>query len=72
MLIWSGNAGEAAPIPEPLGAKPGIAVLCRLPPTLGSLSCQVDDALSLVTQISSKAKGKWPSILTCVLQAWAY
>ncbi|XP_010185258.1 PREDICTED: tumor necrosis factor receptor superfamily member 27-like [Mesitornis unicolor] len=40
-----------------LGAVTGIAVLSRLPPTLGSLSCQVDDAQSLVTQISSTAKG---------------
>ncbi|XP_027761075.1 tumor necrosis factor receptor superfamily member 27 [Empidonax traillii] len=36
---------------------PGVAVLSRLPPTLGSLSHQVDDAQSLVTQISSAAKG---------------
>lgn len=55
-----------------LGAEPGIAVLRRLPPTLGSLSRQVDDAQSLVTQISSTAKGKWPSSPTFVLQARAY
>lgn len=41
-----------------LGAVTGIAGLTRLPPILGSLSCQVDDAQSLVTQISSTAKGK--------------
>lgn len=55
-----------------LGTVPGVAVLSRLPPTLGSLSRQVDDAQSLVTQISSMAKGKWPSSLTFVLQVLAY
>lgn len=50
----------------------GIAVLTRLLPTSGSLSCQVDDAQSLVTQISSTAKGKCHSSLTFVLQVLGY
>lgn len=57
---------------QALGAELGFAVLSRLPPTLGSLSCQVDDAQSLVTQISSTANGKWPFSLTFVLQVQAY
>lgn len=51
-----------------LGAVTGVAVLTRLPPTLGSLSCQVDDAQSLVTQISSTAKGKCLSSLIVIPQ----
>lgn len=41
-----------------LGAVMGITVL-SLSLTLESLSCQVNDAQSLVTQISSTMKGKW-------------
>ncbi|XP_009286264.1 PREDICTED: tumor necrosis factor receptor superfamily member 27 [Aptenodytes forsteri] len=54
----SGSAGqEGRDGLNSLAPVTGVAVLTRLPPTLGSLSCQVGDAQSLVTQISSTAKG---------------